>query len=407
MPFLEREVGVQSLEEAERRRIESLKEIEQEEQAVYTQNLRSLATGERLIASLRDQSAELQATTTQQKIALEIKRRTVGLDREQAQSVRELVRANILLRESIQAKAEADRAAAQAIRDAQRRIDNFANSLTSNLSSAFNRAIFAGEGFRSTMQGLLQDLAQLILRITVLRPLAESLVQVFSRQPSGGGFFAQLLGSVLGGFGGSAAGGGGGGVVQEQGGFQHGGAFTVPGSGAPDSRQLFLRATPGERVTIETPEQQRRGRGDGSPVSVVVNNYASRDTDVDVSTGSGPSGERLLEVMVFKSVERLSDRGTLDPVFSRYGSAAQLDPAIMALSTWPSSLPERFEPQGFSLQPVSQTIETPVDVGPVRLRRRSSLSVVRIKWLSAVGFRTERYFHYVLHADIARRFTVI
>ena len=50
----------------------------------------------------------------------------------------------------------------------------------------------------------------------------------------------------------------------------------------------------------------------------------------------------------------------------------------MALSTWPSSLPERFEPQGFSLQPVSQTIETPVDVGPVRLRRRSSLSVVRI-----------------------------
>ena len=285
-----------------------------------------------MIASLRDQSAELQATTTQQKIALEIKRRTVGLDREQAQSVRELVRANILLRESIQAKAEADRAAAQAIRDAQRRIDNFANSLTSNLSSAFNRAIFAGEGFRSTMQGLLQDLAQLILRITVLRPLAESLINVFSRQPGGsgggGGFFAELLRSVLGGFGGSAAGGGGGGggVVQEQGGFQHGGAFTVPGSGAPDSRQLFLRATPGERVTIETPEQQRRGRGDGSPVSVVVNNYASRDTDVDVSTGSGPSGERLLEVMVFKSVERLSDRGTLDPVFSRYGSQRNLTP---------------------------------------------------------------------------------
>jgi phage-related protein len=43
-------------------------------------------------------------------------------------------------------------------------------------------------------------------------------------------------------------------------GFQHGGAFTVGGSGGPDSQLVGFRATPGERVTVSTPEQMRSGR---------------------------------------------------------------------------------------------------------------------------------------------------
>ena len=43
-------------------------------------------------------------------------------------------------------------------------------------------------------------------------------------------------------------------------GFQHGGAFTVGGSGGPDSQVVGFRATPGERVTVSTPEQMRGGR---------------------------------------------------------------------------------------------------------------------------------------------------
>jgi len=43
-------------------------------------------------------------------------------------------------------------------------------------------------------------------------------------------------------------------------GFQHGGAFTVGGSGGPDSQLVGFRATPGERVTVSTPGQMRSGR---------------------------------------------------------------------------------------------------------------------------------------------------
>ena len=41
-------------------------------------------------------------------------------------------------------------------------------------------------------------------------------------------------------------------------GFQHGGSFMVPGSGAADSRFVGFRATPGEVVSISTPIQAGR-----------------------------------------------------------------------------------------------------------------------------------------------------
>lgn len=45
-------------------------------------------------------------------------------------------------------------------------------------------------------------------------------------------------------------------------GFRHGGSFEVGGAGGPDSQLVQFAATPGERVTVETPGQQRRGGGD-------------------------------------------------------------------------------------------------------------------------------------------------
>ncbi len=42
--------------------------------------------------------------------------------------------------------------------------------------------------------------------------------------------------------------------------FATGGSFVIPGSGGTDSKIVPIRATPGERVTVETPEQQARTR---------------------------------------------------------------------------------------------------------------------------------------------------
>ncbi len=49
-------------------------------------------------------------------------------------------------------------------------------------------------------------------------------------------------------------------------GFANGGSFTVRGSGGTDSQIVPIRATPGERVTVETPRQQSRGGGDMTTV---------------------------------------------------------------------------------------------------------------------------------------------
>lgn len=59
--------------------------------------------------------------------------------------------------------------------------------------------------------------------------------------------------------------------------FQHGGSFTVGGSGGTDSQVVAFRATPGERVNID-----RAGTMPGGAVlqpKVVVNNYAQASVD--------------------------------------------------------------------------------------------------------------------------------
>jgi hypothetical protein len=77
-----------------------------------------------------------------------------------------------------------------------------------------------------------------------------------------------LLGKVGVGGGGAAAGGSSGGV--NVGGmslgpprlkFARGGSFMVGGPGGTDSQHVEFMASPEERVTVETPEQQRAGRG--------------------------------------------------------------------------------------------------------------------------------------------------
>lgn len=75
---------------------------------------------------------------------------------------------------------------------------------------------------------------------------------------------SKLLKSIVpsGGGGSSPAGAGGfldlfGGFLRKLLPFEHGGSFAVSGVGGTDSQVVSFRATPGERVTVMTPEQQR------------------------------------------------------------------------------------------------------------------------------------------------------
>lgn len=81
-------------------------------------------------------------------------------------------------------------------------------------------------------------------------------------------------------------------IISTPTGFMTGGSFVVPGTGGPDSKMMAIRATPGERISVQTPAQYRKGTesggeggGGSQPVQVRVINvddprnvYAALDT---------------------------------------------------------------------------------------------------------------------------------
>ena len=54
--------------------------------------------------------------------------------------------------------------------------------------------------------------------------------------------------------------------LKEAAGFQHGGSFVVGGGGGTDSQRVSFMATPGERVTVETPNHSKASGSDGGNV---------------------------------------------------------------------------------------------------------------------------------------------
>jgi len=105
-----------------------------------------------------------------------------------------------------------------------------------------------------------------------------------------GGFLANLLsGNFFGGGGGAAAAmplAGASAYAGFAAPFATGGSFVVGGSGGVDSQLVALRATPGERVSVETPAQQQRPRAAG--ISITVN--------VPQGTGRASAGQIAAEV---------------------------------------------------------------------------------------------------------------
>jgi hypothetical protein len=112
-------------------------------------------------------------------------------------------------------------------------------------------------------------------------------------------FIKPLLGTITGalGFGQVAQGLGGGFPV-----FASGGALTVGGAGGTDSELVQFMATPGERVYVLTPEQQRQkdnlphfatGGGLDSPSSPTSASVASAATQIAVNVNGLQNGSSI------------------------------------------------------------------------------------------------------------------
>ncbi|MCP3980754.1 MAG: phage tail tape measure protein [bacterium] len=165
-------------------------------------------------------------------------------------------------------------AVAERFRLKQQEIQQFSDNVGRSFANAFGEFVTGAASGRDAAQALLKRLTELVLEMLVLGPLARALSASLSQalapplpaQAQAGATAAStgagLLTNVVGGlFGGGIPG------------FLSGGQFNVGGSGGHDSQLVAFRATPNERVTVETPGQQRSSPFGGGASNVTVNNF--------------------------------------------------------------------------------------------------------------------------------------
>lgn len=103
--------------------------------------------------------------------------------------------------------------------------------------------------------------------------------------PIMGGVSGGTSSGILGFFSGLFGGGANAGIAGDISLFQHGGSFKVGGNGGVDSRLVRFMATPGEEVTIRTPEQQRALQSaDRDSMRIVVRQNITVGSGVDLNT---------------------------------------------------------------------------------------------------------------------------
>lgn len=135
-----------------------------------------------------------------------------------------------------------------------RKGEQAARELGLTFVSAFEDAIIKGKSLRDVLQGMVQDIARIAMRKTVTEPLGAGI----------SGFFSGLF-KGDGAPGSAAPEGVLAGTDSTMFGFASGGRFTVGGAGGTDSQLVAFKASPNERVTVETPGQQA---GNGAPIQI-------------------------------------------------------------------------------------------------------------------------------------------
>ncbi len=136
------------------------------------------------------------------------------------------------------------------------------SSSFSSIESAISRMVEGGATALESLEGLgravAADLLKTFTKLAAINPIKNALFG--SALPS--------LGSLFGGFGGGGAGAlttqGAATLSAKFGGLAMGGSFMVGGRGGTDSQLVSFAATPGERVDVSTPAQQRHAGGGGS-----------------------------------------------------------------------------------------------------------------------------------------------
>ncbi len=132
--------------------------------------------------------SNVERAKTIERLKLEEQARRANVDTTTAE-FKALVAARLAAVEAREASKEAREAEREALRDAQQAARDFSRVI----GTAFEDAIIRGNSFRSVLQGIVDDLIRIALRVTVTKPLTTELENLFSgvseSNPAGAGGF--------------------------------------------------------------------------------------------------------------------------------------------------------------------------------------------------------------------------
>ena len=172
----------------------------------------------------------------------------------------------------------------------------FADLLDGTVKDALKNTFDTGNDALDTM---LAKLAEAII-------LGQDLSGVFGG--GGGGGLGGLIGSLFGG--GFSVGGNAGGASTSlvgatyAGAYASGGSFTVGGKGGTDNNRVFMDVSRGERVSIQTPAQQRGGNSQSNvSFNPSINIYAPAGSKVEDATASQDSNGDIRIDLLEKQIE--------------------------------------------------------------------------------------------------------
>lgn len=178
--------------------------------------------------------------------------------------------------------------------------------ITNNIADTMAKATMGMEvSWRNMFDAITQEALSFIYKMSVVQPIMTALFgNLYSKQSgTGQGLLEDWLRSFMPTPVGvtPAAGAGYVGDQAEILGFAGGGSFKVGGSGGSDSQAIKFRASPGERVDILTPEQQR---GASMPsVQVVINNQSGQPIEASQSAPR-MEGDRLVVDLLVRRLAR-------------------------------------------------------------------------------------------------------
>lgn len=207
--------------------------------------------------------------------------------RKEIEKVREAVKINRLTAEE---GIQAEKALTDELNTKLAKTNEFANGLGLTFSSAFEDAIVAGKSFGDILKGVEADIIRLVVRLTVVKPLADSISKSISGASGSGGGIGEFFSGLF----------NGGTEKRASGGSVSAGGTYLVGEQGPEI--LRMGASTGNITPTHMAAQALGGGGSNVQVNI-INNSGSQ---VSQTRRDNADGSTTIDVMIQKIEEGIA-----------------------------------------------------------------------------------------------------